>query len=100
MLEQQRSSPLLEENKVSWGDSVICSYSHCMCVCCVLGDEEVDEQIQLRDDVIFKLKQQMATQQQRIADLEYTVDELSQIPIKEEGMSIVPTVASACFLGI
>ena len=65
-----------------------------MRVCCVLGDEEVDEQIRLRDDVIFQLKQQMATQQQRIADLEYAVDELSQIPIKEEGMSIVPTIAS------
>jgi hypothetical protein len=35
-----------------------------MCVCCVLGDEEVDEQIRLRDDVIYKLKQ-------KIADLEY-----------------------------
>ena len=68
-----------------------------MCVCCVLGDEEVDEQIRLRDDVIFQLKQQMATQQQRIADLEYTVNELSQVPIKEEGMSIVPIVAPACF---
>ena len=88
MLEQQRSSPLLEENKVSWGDSVSCSYSHCMCMCCVLGDEEVDEQIRLRDDVIYQLKQQMATQQQRIDDLEYTVNELSQIPIKKEGMSI------------
>ena len=59
-----------------------------MCVCCVLGDEEVDEQIRLRDYVIFQLKQQMATQQQRIADLEYRnkeLEELSQIPVKEEG---------------
>ena len=63
-----------------------------MCVCCVLGDEEVDEQIRLRDDVIFQLKQQMATQKQRIADLEHTVNELSQIPIKKEGMSILPTI--------
>ena len=38
-------------------------------VCCVLGDEEVDEQIRLRDGVIFHLKQQMATQQQRIEEL-------------------------------
>ena len=66
-------------------------------MCCVLGDKEVDELIRLRDDVIFQLKQQMATQQQRIGDLEYTVNELSQVPIKEEGMSIVPIVASACF---
>ena len=68
-------------------------------MCCVLGDEEVDEQIRLRNDVIFQLKQQMATQQQRIADLEYRnkeLEELSQIPIKEEGMSIEQTIASAC----
>ena len=57
----------------------------------------MDEQIQLRDDVIFQLKQQIATQQQRIADLEHTVNKLSQVPIKEEGMSIIPIVASACF---
>ena len=63
MPEEQRSSPLLEENKVSWGDGVSCSYSHCMCVCCILGDEEVDEQIRLRDDEILELKQ-------RISDLE------------------------------
>ena len=55
----------------------------------------MDEQIQLRDDVIFQLKQQMATQQQRIADLEHIVNELSQISIKEEGMSIAPKIASA-----
>ena len=67
-----------------------------MRVCCVLGDEEVDEQIRLRDDMIFQLKQQMATQQQRIADLEYAVDELSQIPIKEEGMSIVCVCIIIC----
>ena len=62
-----------------------------MRVCCVLGDEEVDEQIRLRDDMIFQLKQQMATQQQRIADLEHRnkeFSELSQIPIKKEGISI------------
>ena len=74
-----------------------------MRVCCVLGGEEVDEQIRLRDDVIFQLKQQMATQQQRIADLEYRnkeLEELSQIPIKEEGMSIIATVASACLFSV
>ena len=67
-----------------------------MCVCCVLGDEEVDEQIRLRDDVIFQQKQQIAAQQQRITDLEHTVNELSQVPIKKEGMSIVP----ACSFGV
>ena len=66
-------------------------------MCCILGNKEVDELIRLRDDVIFQLKQRMATQQQRIADLEYTVNELSQVPIKEKGISIVPIVASACF---
>ena len=60
----------------------------------------MDEQIRLRDDVIFKLKQQMATQQQRIADLEHRNKELSQIPIKEEGMSIIILYSnnSLCFL--
>ena len=71
-----------------------------MRVCCVLGDEEVDEQIRLRDGVIYQLKQQMAAQQQRIADLEHTVNELSQIPIKKEGMSIAPTIASACLFSV
>ena len=60
-------------------------------VCYVLGDEEVDEQIRLRDDIIFDLKQQMATQQQRIIDLEHRNKELegqlSQVPIKVEGMT-------------
>ena len=69
-----------------------------MCVCCVLGDEEVDEQIRLRDDVIFQLKQQMATQQQRIADLEYGNKELelSQIPVKEEGTNNSLCLLSVC----
>ena len=68
--------------------SAVATLIACVCVCYVLGDEEVDEQIQLRDDVIFQLKQQIAEQQQRIADLEYRnkeFEELSQIPIKEEG---------------
>ena len=43
----------------------------CACVLCSIGDEEVDEQIRLRDDIIFQLKQQIATQKQRIAELEY-----------------------------
>ena len=57
-------------------------------VCCVLGDEQVDEQIQSRDDVIFQLKQQIAAQQQQISDLEYRIEDLEgqplQTPIKEE----------------
>ena len=74
-----------------------------MRVCCVLGGEEVDEQIRSRDDMIFQLKQQMAAQQQRIADLEHRnkeFAELSQILIKEEGLSIVATIASACLFGV
>ena len=57
-----------------------------MCVlCCVLGDEQVDEQIRLRDDVIFQLK----TQQQRTADFEYEFKgQPSQTSIKEEGMFV------------
>ena len=63
----------------------------------------MDEKIRLRDDVIFQLKQQMATQQQRIADLERTVNELS---IKEEGIFInkiniiVPIIASSCLFSV
>ena len=68
-----------------------------MSVCCVLGDEEVDDK---RDDMIFQLKQRMAAQQQKIDDLEHIVNELSQVPIKEEGMSIVPTIASAYSLDV
>ena len=44
----------------------------------------MDEQIRLRDDMIYQLKQQ----QRRIADLEYRnkeFEELSQISIEEEG---------------
>ena len=58
----------------------------CVCVCCVLGDE-VDEQILLRDDVFFQLKQQIATQQERITDLEYQFKGLSSLAsIKKEGI--------------
>ena len=52
----------------------------------------MDELIRLRDDVIFQLKQQIATLQQRISDLEHRneeLEELSLLPIKEEGISIV-----------
>ena len=56
-------------------------------VCRVLGDEQVDEQIRLKDDKIFQLKQQTATQQQRIEELKYENYDLrsrvSQAPIKE-----------------
>ena len=55
----------------------------CVCVCYVLGNA-VDEQIQLRDDVIFQLKQQIATQQERI---EYEFKgRPSQASIKKEGI--------------
>ena len=47
----------------------------------------MDEQIQLRDDVIFQLKQQIATQQERITDLEYKFKgQPSQASIKKEGI--------------
>ena len=53
----------------------------------------MDEQIRLRDDVIFRLKQEMATQQQRIEELKYENYELrsrvSQVLIKEEGTCII-----------
>ena len=60
-------------------------------VCCVLGDEQVDEQIRLRDDVIFQLMQQIAIKQQKISDLEYRIEDLegqpSQTLVKaEEGI--------------
>ena len=62
-------------------------------VCCVLGDEQVDEQTRLRDDVIFRQKQEMATQQQRIEELKHENEELrsrlSQAPFKEEGIHII-----------
>ena len=71
-----------------------------MCVCvhvrthCILG---VDEQIRLIDDMIFQLKQDMTTQQQRIEELKFENYELrgqiSQVPIKEEG-------TCTCIVGI
>ena len=92
MLELQRGSPLLEENKVREIVSAVATVTACA-VCCVLGDEEVDEQIRLRDGMIFQLKQHMATQQQRIEELKYENEELrglvSQVSIKEEGTCIV-----------
>ena len=55
-----------------------------------VGDEEVDKQLRLRDDTIFRLKQEISTQQQRIEELKYENDELkSQLSLaifKEEGM--------------
>ena len=61
-------------------------------VCCVLGDEQVDEQIRLRDDVIFQQKQEMATQQQRIEELnEELRSQMTQAPIKEEGIYLTST---------
>ena len=89
-MEQQKSSPLLdqEENKVSDREivSALATLTASV-VCCVLGDEQVDEQIRLRDDVIFRQKQEMATQQQRIEELnEELKSQMTQAPIKEEGM--------------
>ena len=47
----------------------------------------MDEQIRLRDDVIFHLKQKMATQQQRISDLKHRNKKLEELlSIKEEGI--------------
>ena len=67
-------------------------------VCCVLADEQVDEQIQLRDDVIFRQKQEMATQQQKIEELKNENEELrsqvSQGPIKEEGIHMLYVASS------
>ena len=45
-------------------------------VCVFVGDEDVDEQLYLRDDTIFQLKQQMSTMQQRIEELNYENEEL------------------------
>ena len=65
----------------------------------ILGDEEVNEQIRLRDDEISQLKQQMAIQMQRIGDLEHILSQ-NLLTIKEQGMSIVPKVASAYLFGV
>ena len=48
----------------------------------------MDEQLRLRDETIFHLKQQISTMHQRIYDLKYEIEELksSLAPIKEEGM--------------
>ena len=59
-------------------------------MCCVLGGEEVDEQIQLRDDVIFQLKQETSTQQQRIEELKDEIEDLrTQASIKKESVYII-----------
>ena len=60
----------------------------------------MDEQIRLRDDMIFRLKQKMATQQQRIANLEHRNKKLEELSITMKGISIVPTIASACLFGV
>ena len=51
------------------------------------------EQIQLIDDTIFRLKQQISTQQQRIAELKDEIEDLrgqllSQVPTKDEGIYV------------
>ena len=67
-------------------------------VCYILGDEQVDEQIRLRDAVIFRQKQEMATQQQKIEELKHENEELrsrvSQVPIKEEGIHMLCVASS------
>ena len=55
----------------------------------IIGDEDVDERIRLRDDTIFHLKQELSTVQQRIEDLNFENKELkgqlSPAQIKEKG---------------
>ena len=51
----------------------------------------MDEQMRLRDDTIFRLKQQISTQQQRNEELKNEIEDLrdqllSQVPIKDEGI--------------
>ena len=41
------------------------------CIIMLVGVEDLYEQIRLRDDTIYRLKQEMATMQQRIEDLEH-----------------------------
>ena len=58
-----------------------------------LGDEDVDEQLRLKEDTIFRLKQQISNMQQRIEDLtteneDLKKAQLSSPTIKEEGMCI------------
>ena len=54
-----------------------------------VGDEDVDEQLRLRDDTIFHLKQEISTMQQRIEDLKSELKgQQSPSQIKEGGMYI------------
>ena len=57
-----------------------------------VGDEDVDEQLLLRDDTIFHLKQEMSTMQQRIMYLKSEIEEMKGrqflAPIKHEGMYV------------
>ena len=73
------------------GEGSLYQLRHYPIQCCVyhsfVGDE--DEQLRLRDDTMFHLKQQMSTMQKRIENLKSEVGELrsrlSLPPIKEEG---------------
>ena len=65
-------------------------------VWCALEGEEVDEQIRLRDDTIYHLKQQISTQQQRIEELNEDLrgQLLSQVPTKDEGIYVLSQYTS------
>ena len=55
----------------------------------IVGDNDMDKRLRLRDDTIFHLKQTMCTLQQKIKDLEYENEELKcelfLPPFEEEG---------------
>ena len=52
-------------------------------MCCILGSEEVDEQIQLRDDMIFHLKAQMSIQQHMMEELGMHIASLVPRPFEK-----------------
>ena len=64
---------------------------HTRNLCAVAGDDNTEAKLRcLQEEMIFDLKQQMATMQRRIDDLKYENEELksqrSLPPIKEEGI--------------
>ena len=60
-------------------------------MCCVLGDEQVDEQIRLRDDKIYQLKQRIEELKNKNEELK---SQMSQPTIKEEGMYLTSTLGT------